>query len=47
MRDLWFRLRCWWHGYDPVFVRKLIEADGRTSEVAFNDIVGLLKWLDN
>ena len=46
MCELWFRLRCWWHGLNPEFVRRCLEVDAMTSEAGFDDVVKMLKWLD-
>lgn len=44
--SFWFRLRCWWHGYDPTFVKNVLEAAAATGNVKFNSVVDLLEWLD-
>lgn len=46
MSEIWFRIRCWWHGYDPAFVKQVLEADAKVANAGFDDVVGLLKWLD-
>ena len=46
MRDLWFRLRCWWDGYDPTFVRSIMEADAAPPEASFDNVDDLLKYLN-
>jgi hypothetical protein len=46
MRQLWFRLRCWWNGYDSAFVRKVLDADAAPPESGFNNVEDLLKYLN-
>jgi hypothetical protein len=36
VREIWFRLSCWWYGYNPVRVREILDADAKPPEASFN-----------
>ena len=46
MRALWFRLSCWWHGYDPAFVKNVLEANASPNEATFDNVEDLLEYLN-
>ena len=46
MHRIWFRLRCWWYGYDSDFVDSVLAADRLKSEVGFDNVNDLLKYLN-
>ena len=46
MHKLWFQLQCWWYGYNPKFVREVLEADAMPAAARFDNIDDLLAWLD-